>query len=104
MLPAIPMSGGGRQYFGELMQRFLINLLLLLIILGVLFFFSPLSKLLTSEPPATEIEIVIEPAIVPADEEDTGEITPDAAASEPDEAAEVVADDAPEATDPPSDP
>lgn len=86
------------------MQRFLTNLLLLLIILGVLFFFSPLSKLLTSEPPATEVEIVIEPAIVPTVEEDTGEITPDAAAPEPDEAAEVVADDAPEATDPPSEP
>lgn len=86
------------------MQRFLINLLLLLIILGVLFFFSPLSKLLTSEPPATEVEIIIEPAIAPADEEDTGATVPDAAASEPDEAAEVIADDAPETTDPPSDP
>jgi len=86
------------------MQRFLINLLLLLIILGVLFFFSPLSKLLTSEPPATAVEIVIEPAIVPVDEPDTDEITPDAAVSEPDQAAEVVADDAPEATDPPSEP
>ena len=98
------MSGGGRQYFGELMQRFLINLLLLLILLGVLFFFSPLSKLLTPEPPATEIEIIIEPAIVPAAEEDAGEIAPDAATSEPDEATEVVADDAPEAVDPPSEP
>ncbi len=38
------------------MQRFLINLILALIILAVLFFLSPLSRMLDFEPPAATVE------------------------------------------------
>ena len=99
-----PVSGGGRQYFGELMQRFLINLLLLLIVLGVLFFFSPLSRLFDFEPPATEVEIMMEPDSVAAEDIDA---TGDAEPSAPDAPAEAdegsVAEETPD-LDAPSDP
>lgn len=49
------------------MQRFLTNLLLLLLVLGVLFFFSPLSRMFDPRPPTAEVEIMMEPERTPVD-------------------------------------
>ena len=50
------------------MQRFLINLLLLLTVLAVLFFFSPLSRMFDYQPPASEVEIILDPEPVSTEE------------------------------------
>lgn len=59
------------------MQRFLTNLLLLFLVLGVLFFFSPLSRMFDPRPPAAEVDIIMEPESTPADGPTT-ESDPDA--------------------------
>lgn len=102
----VPNSGGGREYFGELMQRFLLNLLLLLVVLGVLFFFSPLSRLFDFEPPATEVEIKMEPKSVPVEDIDTtGDADAEPSAlNEPTEADEGNAAEEPPASDSPAEP